>query len=89
MTKHWRERSRPARLEKRYEFSSFDELRDFLDQAADLSESKDLYPDIGFGRDYVNMTIYADEGKNEFTRNQFEFVKQLEALKGNGISNQA
>ena len=89
MATHWRERTRPARLEKRYEFANYDELRDFLDLAADLSESNGLYPDMGFGRDYVNMTIYPDEGKSEFSESQFDFVKRLEALKDKAAANPA
>ena len=61
MKHQWQERGRPARLERRYEFGSYQALRDFLDQAAELSEREGLYPDMGFGRDYVNMTIHPDE----------------------------
>jgi pterin-4a-carbinolamine dehydratase len=57
----WDERGRPVRLERRYEFGSYQRLRDFLDRAAELSERDGLYPDMGFGRDYVNMTIHSDE----------------------------
>jgi pterin-4a-carbinolamine dehydratase len=89
MNQEWQERVRPLRLEKRYEFSSYDELRDFLDQAADLSEREGLYPDMGFGRNYVNMTIHADEGCDEIKPNQHEFAKQLEVLKNNGRLKQA
>jgi pterin-4a-carbinolamine dehydratase len=61
MSQEWKERKRPLRLETRYEFSDYEQLRDFLDQAADLSERLDFYPDMGFGRDYVNITIHTDE----------------------------
>ena len=61
MTHQWQERGRPARLERRYEFENYQDLRDFLDRAAELSEREGLYPDMGFGRDYVNMTIHSDE----------------------------
>jgi pterin-4a-carbinolamine dehydratase len=62
MATEWQERKRPDRLEKRFEFGSYNALRDFLDAAADLSEREGYYPDMGFGRDYVNITIHADEG---------------------------
>lgn len=61
MSQEWKERKRPLRLEKRYEFSDYEQLRDFLDDAADLSERLDFYPDMGFGRDYVNITIHAED----------------------------
>ena len=62
MNEQWQERIRPVRLERRYEFPDYQSLRDFLDRAADVSEREGLYPDMGFGRDYVNVTIHCDEG---------------------------
>jgi pterin-4a-carbinolamine dehydratase len=80
MSQQWRERNRPARLERRYEFDSYDELRDFLDQAAELSESEGLYPDMGFGRDYVNITIHAEEDQNTMQDSQRQFAERLDGL---------
>ena len=57
MNEQWSERNRPPRLERRYEFPDYPSLRDFLDRAAELSEREGLYPDMGFGRDYVNVTM--------------------------------
>lgn len=76
----WQERNRPSRLEKRYEFASYDELRAFLDDAADLSEQKGLFPDIGFGKTYANFTIHTDEGSSELTDTQREFAALLDTL---------
>jgi len=76
----WRERKRPLCLEQRYEFGSYDALRDFLDRAAELSERDSLYPDMGFGRDYVNVTIHADEGSDALTEEQRQFADLLDAL---------
>ena len=61
MPSGWKERQRPPCLERRYEFGDYEALREFLDRAAELSEQQALYPDMGFGRDYVNMTIHPDE----------------------------
>ncbi len=80
MSSQWRERKRPLCLEQRYEFGGYTTLRDFLDRAAELSERESLYPDMGFGRDYVNVTIYADEGSDELTTKQRQFADQLDAL---------
>jgi len=89
MSDQWQERLRPPRLEKRYEFADYASLRDFLDRAAVLSEREGLYPDMGFGRDYVNVTIHADEGMEAFTPNQYEFVKKLDSLNDCRIPAQA
>ena len=80
MRSQWRERKRPLCLEQRYEFGGYAALRDFLDRAADLSERESLYPDIGFGRDYVNVTIYADEETGELSDKERRFAAMLEDL---------
>ena len=80
MKKDWQERARPVRLEKRYEFPDYETLRDFLDQAADLSEQVDLYPDMGFGKDYVNITIHPEEGSEELEEAQRNFARMLDEL---------
>ena len=76
----WQERTRPTRLEKRYEFDSYDSLRTFLDEAAKLSESKGIYPDIGFGRTHASFTIHADESSESLTDRQREFAALLDSL---------
>ena len=53
----WQERKRPICLEKRFEFDSYDSTRDFLDRLGDHSEAIQRFPDISFGRTYVNITI--------------------------------
>jgi len=80
MSDQWEERDRPLRLERRYEFQDYRTLRDFLDRAAELSEREGLYPDMGFGRDYVNITIHVNEGDDTLRDEQRQFAKDLDAL---------
>jgi pterin-4a-carbinolamine dehydratase len=80
MKKEWQERVRPVRLEKRYEFPDYETLRVFLDRAAELSEREDLYPDMGFGKDYVNITIHTAEGSEELEEKQRQFARMLDEL---------
>lgn len=80
MKQQWQERPRPTRLERRYEFENYTALRDFLDSAAEVSEREDLYPDLGFGRDYVNVTIHADEGSPDLGERQRRFAELLDRL---------
>ena len=80
MNQQWQERNRPLRLERRYEFRDYSALRDFLDQAADLSEREGYYPDMGFGRDYVNITIHVNEGDDALGEYQHRFAQQLDIL---------
>ena len=80
MKEQWQERVRPVRLERRYEFADYATLRDFLDRAAELSEREGLYPDMGFGRDYVNITIHLDEGADAIAPAQRRFAEQLDDI---------
>lgn len=80
MSDQWQERKRPVRLERRFEFANYVQLRDFLDDAADLSEARGFYPDMGFGKDYVNVTIHLEEGKEQLTPEQRQFAQELDKL---------
>ena len=80
MTNDWKERKRPNRLENQYQFEDYETLRDFLDLAAELSEKEEYYPDMGFGRDYVNVTIHAPEDGDAVTDEQRQFAANLDTL---------
>ena len=80
MSSEWKERKRPNRLEKLYQFEDYEALRDFLDRAAEISEKQEYYPDMGFGRDYVNVTIHAPEDSEAVTDEQRQFAEQLDTL---------
>ncbi len=82
MVQEWRECARPMRLEKRYEFPDYRTLRDFLDLVADLSEQQGLYPDMGFAKSYVNITIHLNEGSQVISEDQRCFARQLDRLAG-------
>lgn len=82
MGQQWREKSKPASLERQYQFDGYEELRTFLDNAAELSEKEGYYPDMGFGKDYLNVTIHADEGNEALTDLQRKFAEQLDGLGG-------
>lgn len=80
MIDDWKERTNPARLERRYIFPDYDTLRAFLDEAAELSEKIGYYPDMGFGKDYVNITVYAEEGDDTVDDAKRDFAGQLDEL---------
>jgi len=76
----WQERIRPVRLERRYEFADYNSLRNFLDEAADVSEREGLFPDMGFGKDYVNITIHSDETSDNLGESQLKLADEYDAL---------
>ncbi len=78
----WQRRERPLRLERRLEFPNYGAARVFLDDAAALSEETGIYPDLNFGRTYVNLTLFADEESGELTPELTAFARRLDALVG-------
>jgi pterin-4a-carbinolamine dehydratase len=58
----WQAVQKPPSLFQRFEFGSYAETRAFLDALAKLSERTGLYPNLSFGRTYVNVTVPASDG---------------------------
>lgn len=58
----WKLVQQPPSLFRRFEFASYGDTRAFLDRLAKLSEEMSLYPDLGFGTTYVNVTVYGADG---------------------------
>ena len=74
----WNKRSRPERLERRFEFSSYEMTRDFLDRLGDLCENRERFPDISFGKVYVNITVRPEEDTEEddLSDRDYEFTSK-------------
>ena len=80
--KGWRQKNRPECLEKRFEFESYEKTRDFLDALGDLSEKVSRFPDISFGKTYVNITIRPLENneKVKISEVDYDFASQIDLL---------
>ncbi|QNJ26696.1 alpha-carboxysome RuBisCO assembly factor [Synechococcus sp. SYN20] len=78
----WHERKRPVCLERRFEFESYSDTRDFLDRLGDFSEAKQRFPDISFGRTYVNITLRPEsEGDDsQLSDDDRSFALEIDAL---------
>ena len=76
----WQERKRPVCLERRYEFDSYDATRDFLDRLGDHSEVTQRFPDISFGRTYVNITLRPEEDGGVLNDADRAFAAEIDAL---------
>ena len=76
----WQERKRPVCLERRYEFDSYDATRDFLDRLGDHSEATQRFPDISFGRTYVNITLRPEEDDGALNDADRAFAAEIDAL---------
>jgi len=85
----WRRRQRPLRLERRLEFPDYETTRQFLEQSEKLSETTGIYPNMSFGRTYVNLTLFADEASGELTPELASFAERLDVLSGDGDQEEA
>ena len=78
----WQERKRPVCLERRYEFESYNATRDFLDRLGEFSESTQRFPDISFGKTYVNITLRPESDATDaaLTDADRSFAAEIDAL---------
>lgn len=78
----WHERKRPVCLERRFEFDTYSETRDFLDRLGDYSEVTQRFPDISFGRTYVNITLRPETegGECQLSVEDRRFAAEIDAL---------
>ena len=81
----WNERSRPLRLERRFEFSTYELTRDFLDRLGELSEKRKRFPDVSFGKTYVNLTLQPESEENDarLSENDMMFASEIDGLTEN------
>ena len=78
----WQERKRPVCLERRFEFDSYSATRDFLDRLGEHSEVSQRFPDISFGRTYVNITLRPDDEGDDPQLSEADraFAAQIDGL---------
>lgn len=78
----WQERQRPIRLERRFEFKTYEATRNFLDRLGHHSEMTKRFPDISFGTKYVNITLrpYNEEQGAELTNADYQFAAEIDGL---------
>lgn len=81
----WKVQKRALIMTKRFDYSSYDDMRDFLDDLQDLSVEEDFYPDLTFSRVHVNVSIKSRED-DQFTEVDFDFAKKVDLLAKNAIT---
>ena len=70
---------RVAPFNQRFEFGSYSQTRQFMEQLADLSKVEDYYPDASFGKTYVNISIDSD-GQTMLRERNSSFIVDMQAL---------
>jgi pterin-4a-carbinolamine dehydratase len=58
----WKPVTSPPSLFRRFEFACYAETREFLDRLTLISEESRIYPDLGFGKTFVNVTLRGEDG---------------------------
>ena len=78
----WKLKKRPVCLEKRFEFSSYEETRNFLDRLGECSEKENKYPDISFGKTYVNITVRPEDDSfdKKVSVEDYRFTEMVDKL---------
>jgi len=80
MEQQWIKRARPDRLERRIEFEDYEPTRTFLERLNDLSEQEGRFPDISFGRTYVNLTLRPEQENGEIGELETSFAAAIDQL---------
>lgn len=78
LDKAWKVTQRPPNISRSFHFETYDSLRQFLDDLADISEQEGYYPNLNFTRTQVNVSIQSEA--DELSRREFDFAEQTEAL---------
>lgn len=72
-------KERVAQFNQRFDFGSYAETRQFLDDLAELSKRDDYYPDVSFGKTYANISIDG-EGQAVLREMDSNFIAEMQAL---------
>lgn len=75
---NWKVQQRPALMTRRYDFASYAETRQFLDDLSTLSERSGYYPDLNFGKTHVNVSV-APQG-DSLGDAEYAFTAEVESL---------
>lgn len=73
-------RETPEWLERRIEFPDYASTRDFLERLNDLCEAQQRFPDISFGRTYVNLTLRSEQEGQTINDDDHGFASAIDAL---------
>jgi 4a-hydroxytetrahydrobiopterin dehydratase len=87
MEQCWTPRPKPEKaewLERRIEFDDYAATRDFLERLNDLSEAQQRFPDISFGRTYVNLTLRPEAESSTVGGAEHAFAAAIDALLAHG-----
>tara|TARA_Y100001978_G_C23328399_1_gene261707 strand:- start:115 stop:357 length:243 start_codon:yes stop_codon:yes gene_type:complete len=74
----WNEKQSPARIEKRFEFENYSQTSFFMKEIDSLCESKNIFPNISFGKEFVGITIFFE--KEKISNKEKEFSNEIDDI---------
>lgn len=74
----WKTQERPPLMTRRYDFASYAETRQFLDDLASLSERTGYYPDLNFGKTHVSVSV-APQGEH-LGEAEYSFTAEVDGI---------
>ena len=72
----WNQRESPLRVEKRFEFDSYQKISKFMKKIDELCKEKNIYPNISFGKNFVSITIFLSSKK--LSKIEKDFSNQID-----------
>ncbi len=75
----WQVQKTPAGLHRRFEFDSYEATRKFLDALSALSVELGYFPNISFGKTYVNVGIYPGE-RDEMSERETDYAQRVDGI---------
>ncbi|EIJ34442.1 4a-hydroxytetrahydrobiopterin dehydratase [Thiothrix nivea] len=75
---NWDTHKLPVGMSRRYEFGSYEETRQFLDDLASLSERTGYYPSLNFNRTQVTVRIQAEA--DDLGMVEYGFAAETDAI---------
>ena len=74
----WNEKDNPPRIEKRFEFENYSKTSLFMKDIDNLCKSKNIFPNISFGSQFVGITIFFEKAK--ISSKEKEFSKEIDEI---------
>ena len=74
----WNQRESPLRVEKRFEFEEYSRISKFMKMVYELCKSKNIYPNISFGKNFVSITVFLSS--ENLTSIEKDFSNQIDSF---------
>lgn len=78
LSKGWTERN--GKLVRKYKFDNYEKVMDFVNVISRIAKKQNHHPDVKFGYDYVEISIF-DHEKNKISDRCYKFIGAVNNLK--------